>query len=455
MIKKIKWANYKNLSNLELDFTDCNGKPYNTIIFAGENGTGKTTVLDSLATFLNLGTVEPFKFIKYSVNSKEFLVSKIKKDRREWYDESGFHDRINLSKHERKSIYSGHSSDRDKVFLDKEDVRSYGVAYSKARTGFKTKPVVSTTVEQLDNVKHDIDEVDDFTVIKQLIVDIDTQDNSDWMEITKSERDKDFESFKKHSKLFRFEDAFNNFFDKIKFVKVDNTDPSVKNIIFNKNGTNVLIDELSTGEKQVVFRGAQLLKNMNSLNGGVILIDEPELSMHPLWQEKILDYYRGLFTVGNNQTVQMFIATHSEYIVRSALKEKLNVLVIVLREENNKTIADRIIAPSKLPIITAAETNYLAFNIASVDYHIQLYGYLQTIIKNTKVNACDNYIAQHASYNHVYDKIVPNNPTARNPGTTETLCTFIRNAIDHPDSGRTFTDNELRKSIEIMRDILR
>ena len=157
MIKKVKWSNYKNLGDLELDFTDDSGKPFNTIVLAGENGTGKTTVLDSLVTFLNLGTVEPFKFIKYSIINKQFLVSKIKKDRREGYDKSGFHDRINLAKHERKSIYSGHLNDRDKVFQDKEDLRSYGVAYSKARTGFKTNPVVSTTVEQLDNVKHDID----------------------------------------------------------------------------------------------------------------------------------------------------------------------------------------------------------------------------------------------------------------------------------------------------------
>ena len=41
MISKIKWKNHSVLGSLELDFTKDNGKIYNTIILAGENGTGK------------------------------------------------------------------------------------------------------------------------------------------------------------------------------------------------------------------------------------------------------------------------------------------------------------------------------------------------------------------------------------------------------------------------------
>jgi predicted ATP-binding protein involved in virulence len=75
MIKKIKWRNYKSLGNLELDFTDSNGKPYNTIILAGENGSGKTTVLDTLFEFLNLGTFSPFEYIDYNVVNTDFKLT--------------------------------------------------------------------------------------------------------------------------------------------------------------------------------------------------------------------------------------------------------------------------------------------------------------------------------------------------------------------------------------------
>ena len=52
MITKIKWNNHEILGNLELDFTKADGSPYSTIILAGENGTGKTTILETLSTFL-------------------------------------------------------------------------------------------------------------------------------------------------------------------------------------------------------------------------------------------------------------------------------------------------------------------------------------------------------------------------------------------------------------------
>lgn len=42
MMSKIKWKNHSVLGNLELDFTKDDGGVYNTIILAGENGTGKT-----------------------------------------------------------------------------------------------------------------------------------------------------------------------------------------------------------------------------------------------------------------------------------------------------------------------------------------------------------------------------------------------------------------------------
>lgn len=67
MITKLKWKNHPILGNLELSLTNALGKPYNTVILAGENGTGKTTILDTLSTFLNLGTFNAFEYIEYNI----------------------------------------------------------------------------------------------------------------------------------------------------------------------------------------------------------------------------------------------------------------------------------------------------------------------------------------------------------------------------------------------------
>ena len=205
---------------------------------------------------------------------------------------------------------------------------------------------------------------------------------------------------------------------------------------------------MSTGEKQIVFRGSHLLKNSQNLIGGTIFVDEPELSMHPKWQEKILKYYRDLFTQNGTQMAQMFFSTHSEYVIRAALEDTDNVLVIILEDDNG------VIVPSRtndrvLPTLTASEINYLAFGIASIDYHTALYGRLQLMAQKHRIAECDAFIAQHQDYvPTIHEKI-----DTSQYGNYTTWPTYIRNAIDHPDSGRQYTPDDLHKSIKLLRKL--
>ena len=376
MIKEIKWDNHSVLGNLLLDFTKPDGNLYNTIILAGENGCGKTTVLSTLSTFLNLGSFEPFSHIRYVINGTTQRIYKEGSNRSS--AQMGFHVRKDEQSGQERSIHTNQNNNRDSIKSDKMDIRHYGCVFSKARSGFSTKKIISTTTLQLDSDRYDDDSQEDFTSIKQLLIDIDSQDNSEWMNVTRNNTGESYESFSKRAKLTRFRDAFNRFFYNIQFEKIDVNDPTEKKIEFLKFGKQIDIDSMSTGEKQIVFRGTQLLRNSNILNGGTILIDEPELSMHPKWQGKALSFYRNLFTYDGAQNVQMILATHSEYIIKSALNDPDNVLVIVLKNDNGAIVPTRITAPTALPSISNAEVNYNAFGVLSTDYHIQLYGYLQS-----------------------------------------------------------------------------
>ena len=46
-IKSVTFKGHPILGNLYLDFRGLDGKPVDTVIFAGENGTGKSTVIDA------------------------------------------------------------------------------------------------------------------------------------------------------------------------------------------------------------------------------------------------------------------------------------------------------------------------------------------------------------------------------------------------------------------------
>ena len=61
-------------------------------------------------------------------------------------------------------------------------------------------------------------------------------------------------------------------------------------IFTNSSGDEFDINELSSGEKQLFLR-TLAIKMLNPENS-IILIDEPELSLHPKWQQRIVDVYR-------------------------------------------------------------------------------------------------------------------------------------------------------------------
>jgi len=78
------------------------------------------------------------------------------------------------------------------------------------------------------------------------------------------------------------------------------------------NGRDVSIDALSSGERQIVILFANVMFNKYTSEGkqNILIIDEPELSLHIRWQEKFIDT---LLTVSDN--TQFILATHSPDIV--------------------------------------------------------------------------------------------------------------------------------------------
>lgn len=436
------------------------GMPYNTILLAGENGTGKTTILETLNKFLNQHPIKDFKEVKYYINGKEYSAKPTADEgsvRQGYYimnKPDGSMQVINSGRYNESS-----SSNIDIELKNPESLRSYGSVLSKARADFNTSIIRNATTSNVDKDLKQSDNKDDYTALKQLFVDIETKDNETYRGINRGNPNPVSEvDFEPTSKLFRFKNAFNTFFDNIKFDRVK-SQPNGIDIIFKKGSSEVSIDQLSTGEKQIVYRGAYLLKNQGKMVGGTAFIDEPELSMHPKWARKILTYFRNIFTDNAGvQTSQLFLATHSEHVISEALKDKDNCLVIVLRNDGGLISAKRIDAPSKLPTITSAETNYLAFDIYSNDYHIELYSALQRHIHgvdstyNGSIKKTDDYIVSQApTYNpskHAKSTTSPN-------GTVyQTVSTAVRNSIDHPDTASTFSETELIISTELLRSLI-
>ncbi len=112
MIRKIKWNNHEVLGNLELDFSKSDGSIYNTIVLAGENGTGKTTILETLSTFLNLGSIEAFEYINYMIGDISYTITPARDS------QMGFHLRKNESDGTSQAIRTNRNNNRQLIDSD-------------------------------------------------------------------------------------------------------------------------------------------------------------------------------------------------------------------------------------------------------------------------------------------------------------------------------------------------
>ena len=448
-IRRIKWKNDPILGNLMLDLVDhSTDRAYSTVVFVGENGTGKSTILNQLCDCLSLVSIKPFDYIEYMADGQLLKAEPILNDL-----DNSFYKRTNIntgqSEEIRHSRVYGGISECEK---DSLDIRHYGCIMSKARADFRAEKITGTKASSLDGNRYQNDSKDDFTELKQLIVDIHEMDNEEFG--NRGRRSGSipisWDSYYPDSRIYRFKEAINGFFSDLSFDGVY-TKNGEKCIVFTKNGNEIPIDSLSTGEKQIVFRGVYLLQNLEQFDGATVFIDEPELSMHPKWQEKILQYYQNLFKRGDGTSrVQLFVASHSEMLLEAALEDKANTLVIVLKSNQGSIEASEVRQPFILPTITSSEINYLAFDVCSIDYHIALYGEIQSRYSLTSIINCDRYIKNSPQYN----TLIHEKPSQFRSNHYDTLTSLIRNHIDHPDNPYSFTKEELRLSIELMRDIL-
>lgn len=327
-IRKLKFNNHPILGDLLLDFTDKNGNATDTIIIAGDNGTGKSTILNEI---YNLVTEDFFHdiIIKAEVSeiiNEEEMIYYIKNDPKKGKTVTRHYDRDKPYKN--KIFYS-------EPFKDP----TYGI-FSDVEINFRSQDISYVTSQSLDVQRGSRrSELSLPSQIKQLLVDIKALDDSD---LAKAYNDakkegRSTENLSVSSRMDRFTNAFNKMFDDLFFEGIINNDDH-KEIMFNKYGKSIPIDQLSSGEKQIIYRGSFLLKDAKALNGAFVFLDEPEISLHPNWQKKILDYYKDIFSDANGkQTSQIFVVTHSPFIIHNEKRKNDKVLVLT-RDQDGRII---------------------------------------------------------------------------------------------------------------------
>ena len=340
-IVSIEFINHPIFKTTVFDFTNGKGVA-DTIVFVGENGAGKTRLVEELY----YGTKAKYT-IDVPVRTECQTIIELDLTDEDFYNLENPRERVLTAR-----LITSSDSDSTEIFRKVEfsaekvgekgkhnqiTTFSLNSAYSTTEINYIAKrPVTGVTDEVLDSgvLKESDDVARDIT---QLLVDISSQDNDDIaLAVRQNPTAPVPKALLDNLRMKRFSQAFKTMFGtKLKYKTVR------RNIvpIFEKDGQEIELHSLSSGEKQIVFRSIYLLRNIQNLTGAPIFLDEPELSMHPKWARKIYDFYRNLFIVKGKQTSQVFMATHSADIIGAAIgDERAVVLSLCLDCGNAKKI---------------------------------------------------------------------------------------------------------------------
>lgn len=322
-IRKITFQNNPVLGDLSIDFCGINGKAADTVIIAGENGAGKSTVLNELFKVVSHNVSTPL-LVELEDGEKVFSIS--------YY--------LRIRENKSPILYANDGLGMN-TYMGSDDMKNryhfYGI-FSDVDINFHAQEVSTVTSLTLDSENKSRRSTTDLpTHIKQLIIDIQSLDDSEIARAVRNNPDTPRKDMHISERMPRFTNAFARMFDGLTYDRIENENGH-KRIYFKKFGTDIPIDNLSSGEKQVVYRGCFLLKDVNATNGAFVFIDEPEISLHPSWQKKIMDYYKGIFTNDSGeQTSQIFAVTHSPFVIHN--EDRKNDKVIILsRDDSGKVV---------------------------------------------------------------------------------------------------------------------
>jgi len=196
-----------------------------------------------------------------------------------------------------------------------------------------------------------------------------------------------------------------------------------------------------------------LLKSIASESKGTIayLIDEPELHLHPKAQYKLIS-----LLIEESRDKQIFLSTHSPYIFKNCLLDDIGLFIFHRNETNDVEITNSQDENWGLFEWSPSwgEINYFAYNLPTVEFHNELYGYLQNVNEKFRESEIEDFFIE-SSIPKTKQWIRKIRGETQNPYDI-TLCSYIRNSIHHPENeeNEKFSEDELRESIDLMINIL-
>lgn len=312
-IRKLHIKNYKVFNDLELDFTDANGKTLDKIVLAGVNGMGKTMILELIkkmydGTLFNYSKEFQNTFIKIEIEifkrEKEVFNKYSSTDNQRQANLFDIKSRLNNSDFITLCYYGDKTripNDLD-LFFNSNNTLSPKSLSKLLYLPVKAMKTIGSSLQiiNLESLKNKMSDLAVKGVREEIFKDKDRTlkqgIESGIRKITKALKDMTLTT---------------------RLIDVESEE-----LIFQSvNNQRITFDDLSHGEQHLYFR-AIYLGQLNPQNT-IIMVDEPENALHPIWQQNIVKLYQN---IGENN--QVIVATHSPHIIGASNADEVFLLEI-------------------------------------------------------------------------------------------------------------------------------
>ena len=465
-IRELEIKNYRgfddfSLKNIAVPDNTNSGSGLNVIL--GENGCGKTSILDAIALALGSYKVDSFSFHdlhkadpRATITAKADTDFTAKKLYRGDFQANGLCFKGYLRER------SGGSLDRmvvtqslllsNEIEEGKPDLRAdlkgtYGEArynqeYQIIDVDFRVGAIVSgvsnktefdRTLEHLNY--HYIRDVDDKSDVNDAI-------NSELVKVNRSTA--------LSSSVKRFNELTNL---KIELRHVDSSELFSRSFLAQKIGENnyVSIDRIGKGYQLLLALLVKKEVAKTKKYDLIVMIDEAEMHLHPSLQQILVQEIMEL-----SKSVQVFITSHSPIFVHELfLADAIgNTKKHLLKKGADGSVVNVEIKEALLPRATPAEINYLAFNYPTLEYHNELYGQLSYLKNISSPSGLDRELGISDDEKRDWK---------RDNGRTEKLSihSILRNSFHHKENKENeyctdqFIMDNLQESIKFLRERIR
>ncbi len=396
-IKELKIKNFRlfpsdsdfSIENVNVPDLQNEGSGLN--LFVGENGCGKTTLLDAFALPLLQYKADSFSINDFNnpqdkcylsiLSEENFTVAKTVP--RSYFEAKGFSFDGRVRSRENR-IYLSSIVVTNQEFIPtnpesfKENSPDLRIKVDNPWAGprFTENDIVVLDKNRINQTRSG---VYNSTRFDRLLEDFDFQyikngNIDDLCEtIKKSIQGVENEFLKKA--MVKFEEISR---EKISLNYIDNWRPHSKAFLGTQKENKQLIplSMLGSGYEMIFSLIYSFYLSQQSGKQLIILIDEPELHLHPKIQE---DFVKILLEF--SKTAQIILTTQSPLLVKQVMYNDKAKVSVIKKDVNRVYISpldDRL-----LPYVSANEINFIAYDFATEEYHNELYEELQ-IRENNK-----------------------------------------------------------------------